>query len=169
MLERAWGMLNPVKTLKAYTKRVGRLGKQETPVPWSENTVFLRRLWPDGTWQLPINTTAFTDSVTRVWDGKRWVDRQVTRKERIAKHYAELDTVARSIILDTHALEEETRTTASFPHLKGRLQGLQMTTIEHGWLPSHAAMKQVRERLNLDEKPIAYIADQLRAKGKLRP
>lgn len=163
-------MLKPIKTVKKYMRRVGRLGKRETPVAWSENEDFIRRLWPDGTWQLPIDPGIdVSERVWDVWDGKTWVGvRRETTEQRIAKRNAEMDQCARWIILDTHALEEEIRQTAAFPHLKGRLQYLEMTTIQHGWLPSLAAMKQLRDRLDLDEKAVGHVADQLRAMGKLR-
>ncbi|HEY4251343.1 MAG TPA: hypothetical protein VGM87_09080 [Roseomonas sp.] len=162
-------MLKPLKTMKAYAKRIGRLGREETPVPWSENTKTLLRLWPDGTWQLPIDTSAYTDRTWRAWDSKRWVERSETREEQIAKRYAVMDATARSTILDAHALEEEKKTTDRFPHMKGRLQNLEMTTIQPSWTPSHTVMKELCARLDLDTQPVEYIADQLRAMGKLRP
>jgi hypothetical protein len=163
-------MLKPIKTLKNYVMRKGRLDREETPESWSHNEKVLRQLWPDGTWQRSAKPNiTFGD---KVWSDRKGKLHRQTAEEQKASYLASMqkdfDNAARGVILDSFGLEEEDRITADWPHLKGRVQYLAMTTIPFGWRPSYTVLKRLTERTAILAENIDYIADRLRQMGNLR-
>lgn len=174
-------MKSPIKikkTLKKFTNWLGPGGSRITHNAAEFNEPIVKRIWPDGTWKrsteiekadenykVHVKRHYVYDTKTEKWSRYGAV---VTGGQHRDKYLSVYDNVARSVLHDVWSLECRGEPPPERPDgWGGMASSLMLMPMSPSWLPSYKLMKRVEQIKDLDPEFIEYMADELRAMGKL--